>query len=139
MPVPTVLKPIIRHHELGASLIELVISIVVLSVVVSGVMSIFIAQTTKSADPMLETQAAAIARAYMTDLMEKDYADINTIAAGPPVDQNGQAISNLAQYSVSVTVNSNAQINGVAAKKIVVNVVHSAISATQISAYRTNY
>ncbi len=58
-----------RHgHHRGATLVELVISIVVISVAVTGVMLAMSQTTRRSADPVIQQQAVAIAEAYFEEI-----------------------------------------------------------------------
>ncbi len=53
----------------GVTLIELIISIVVIGIAVSGVLLVISRTGGHSADPMIEHQAAAIAEAYMEEIL----------------------------------------------------------------------
>ncbi|MCU7834414.1 MAG: prepilin-type N-terminal cleavage/methylation domain-containing protein [gamma proteobacterium symbiont of Taylorina sp.] len=116
----------------GATLIELIISIVIISIAVMGVSSLFVTTTRSSADPMIRAQQLAIAQSYMDEIMMQAYTPIANFSAtgsctsGSPIDsnriqyndvddynglsdssaldQNGCAIASLSNYSVAVTV-----------------------------------
>lgn len=62
-------------RQRGMTLIELVVAIVVIGVAVAGVSSVMNLATAKSADPVLATQAQAIARAYLEEVLARDYTD----------------------------------------------------------------
>jgi MSHA pilin protein MshD len=60
-----------RAREAGVNLIELIISIVIISIACTGVLLIY-AQTVRfSADPMVQTQALAIAEAYLDEILAR--------------------------------------------------------------------
>jgi len=61
------LKPI----QQGLTLIELVVSIVVLSVAITGILMVMTQTTIASADPMLREQATAIARSYLEEILSQ--------------------------------------------------------------------
>ena len=55
------------HGQRGLTLIELVASIVIISVATIGLMAAVTAAVGRSADPMVQTQAMAVATAYMEE------------------------------------------------------------------------
>ena len=58
-------------RQRGINLIELVISIVIISIACTGVLLVF-AQTVRfSADPMIQTQALAVAEAYLDEILAR--------------------------------------------------------------------
>ena len=68
--------------QAGATLIELVMTIIVVAAAVAGVLSNFNFATARSADPMLQTQSQAVARAYLEEVLLRAYADPDTVEAG---------------------------------------------------------
>ncbi len=56
-----------RRHQGGLTLIELVASIVIISVATIGLMAAVTAAVGRSADPMIQTQATTIAAAYLEE------------------------------------------------------------------------
>ncbi len=88
------------QSSLGVTLIELVISIVIISISILGVTSLFLGTTTTSADPMIRAQALAIAQSYMDEIMMQPYApEANTTAIGSCSDGNPPEKSNRAKYN----------------------------------------
>jgi len=61
--------------ERGMSLVELVMAIVIVSAALSGVLLTFDFGTARSADPMLQTQAQSVARAYLEEIIGQAYDD----------------------------------------------------------------
>jgi MSHA pilin protein MshD len=147
----------------GATLVELVVSIVILSISVTGVMMV-IAQTTRaSADPMIRTQATAIAQAYLEEILSQPlvdpsgadsggaeagearatYDDINDYHGldddNGALDQAGNAITQLSAYNVAVAVQATT-LAGSPAQRIGVTVTHDGVPdfQVQIAAYRLN-
>ena len=59
----------------GVTLIELIVTIVVLGVALTGVLMAVQFTTRHSADPMIAHQAAAIADSYLEEVLLKAYAD----------------------------------------------------------------
>ena len=66
----------------GLTLIELVIAIVVIGIAVAGVSTLMNLATASSADPVLATQAQALARAYLEEVLARDYTDPDGSEAG---------------------------------------------------------
>jgi len=150
-----------RQH--GATLIEMVISIVIISVSVTAVMMIITQVGRSSADPMIRTQATAIAQAYMDEILVQalndpdggesggaeagetranfdDVSDYHGLAdTGGARDQMGAAIVGLGGYNVNVTVTA-ATIGGYPAKRVLVQVGYDGDPnlVVPIVAYRMN-
>ncbi len=63
------------QRQRGVNLVELVISIVIIAIACTGVLLVF-AQTVRfSADPMVQTQALAIAEAYLDEILSRPLND----------------------------------------------------------------
>ncbi len=116
-----------RRGQRGLSLIELVVSIVIISVAVAGVLSVFTLNVRYSADPQRQQQAVELARAYLAEILARpvynpapggastcgnpgvprvdyDYLlEYNGLANSPPQDQAGATLP-LSGYSVHVSV-----------------------------------
>ena len=157
-----------RALNKGFTLLEVVVTIVVLSIVTSAVMGVFIGTAQRSADPLIQQQALAIAEAYLEEIQLKafndpslatdsggaeagetratfdDIQDYNDPSIdGAVADQNGVAITELAGYTVTVTVAAGdlgaiTQASG-DAMRIDVSVNHPAIDPVLLSAFRVNY
>jgi prepilin-type N-terminal cleavage/methylation domain-containing protein len=56
-----------KPGERGFSLIEIIVTLVVLSIAVIGVLSVFTTGTSRSADPLILNQAAALAQEKMDE------------------------------------------------------------------------
>ncbi len=59
----------IRRSQTGVTLVELIISIVVIALAVVGVMPLMSLTTRHSADPMIQHQAVAVAEAYLEEVL----------------------------------------------------------------------
>ena len=136
------------RRQRGVNLIELIISIVIISIACTGVLLIY-AQTVRfSADPMVQTQALAIAEAYLDEILARPITDPDGTNAGetrptydnvgdydnlsnsPPQDQNGTVADfapvdgqpDLSGYQVDVDVTANVTVNGIAMSRVDVRV-----------------
>lgn len=156
------------RSQVGLSLLELIMVIVIVSVALVGVMSVFITTTKGSADPMARQQAQLIAEAYLEEILLKKFydPDTNTVCTGTtggetratydnvcdyngiseaPASQLGAAFSGLSGYSVAVSVTSSATLNTVnntgviRVLRIDVTVTAPDGNSLTLSGYRTNY
>ena len=155
--------------QIGTTLIELVITIVVLGVGLSSILLVMNRNTASSADPLILHQGIAIAEAYLEEIIEKPftdpdgvdgeasrdlYDDIDDYAAivdQVPQDQNGNAIAGLDRYRVTVLIISTEslgpagnQASPANTRRITVEVTTPATASTggtplRMSAYRTSY
>lgn len=64
-----------RMLQQGTSLVELVVTIVILSISVAGVLAGISSITARSADPMITAQAGAIAEAYLEEVLLRSFRD----------------------------------------------------------------
>lgn len=144
--------------ERGVTLIELVISIVVIAIAASAVLGVLSSTVGRSADAMVMSQAVAIAESYLEEISLKSFADPDGVdgeAARPDFDdvndyhglvdngardQFGTALAPLAQYTVTVTVVPSAALTGVpgaAAQRIDVQVAYPGSGLVAMTGYKT--
>ena len=115
-------------------------SIVIIGIAVTGVTMAFANMVARSADPLIDVQAVAIAEAYLDEILAHppggasgaasraayatigDYAAIGTQA---PTNQFGAAIAGLGGYAVTVTIGNQA-VQGVPMTTATVLVSHTA-------------
>jgi MSHA pilin protein MshD len=145
------------------TLVELVLSITIISIALVGVLLVMGQTTRHSADPMIEHQAVAIAEAYLEEILVKSYADpddssicgtaegsrslyddvcdYNGLSDSGAADQFGVAVSGLENYTVAVSIDTSATLNDLSGSAQVlradVHVTHSANVDITISGYRT--
>jgi MSHA pilin protein MshD len=83
-------------RQRGMSLIELIVSIVVIGVAVTGVLAAITASTRASTDPMIQKQALAVAEAVMEEvqLMPFTFCDPDDANAATAADTAGCASAN---------------------------------------------
>jgi MSHA pilin protein MshD len=143
----------------GFTLVELVISMVVISIALGGVLLAIHYAVGHSADPLLQHQALGIAESYLEEILLKPFADPDggdgeTVRAllddvddyhglddAGARDQSGTAIAGLESYTVRVDV-TNTALNGIPAadsKMVTVTVSHPTGINLTLSGYRTDY
>lgn len=153
--------PVARRVR-GFTFIELVISLVVIGIAVTGVLLIFTQTVRSSADPMIREQALAIAEAYLEEVVAKHYDDPDggeTFGAeggetratyndvwdydglgGEPERPYGTAdIPQLDDYNVSVAVSDGTAALGVTAARVDVTVTHPSGLDIALWSYRADY
>lgn len=153
-----------KSSEDGLTLIELIISITIMSISITAIMSVFSNSAANSATPMVREQALSIASAYMEEIMLQRYADptssTNTCEEGAnnralfddvddydcvndtsgAIDQNDNAITGLEAYNINIDINADT-LNSATAKRIDVTVTRDGLADVNIklTAYRTLY
>lgn len=149
----------------GFTLIELVISIVIISVGLTGCIFALTTASRYSADPMIKQQASSIAKSYMEEIISKEFP--TTVPCGAPPgggrttytnicdyhglnnigvkNQNDQPVAALSAYNVTVNIDTSGAIlggltSGTELIRIDITVSHVLLTtAMRLNAYRTNY
>jgi MSHA pilin protein MshD len=146
------------RKQAGMTLIEVVISIVVVAIAVSAVLGVLARNAQHSADAMVLTQAVSIAEAYLEEISLKpfddpdaadgeaarvdfdDVDDYDGLVDAGAADQFGNPIAALAAYTVSVDVTPTGALPSIAAADAVrvdVRVQYMPYVDFSLSAYRT--
>lgn len=147
-----------RLPQAGVTLVELLVSIVIVSIAASGVLGVLSMTSAASADPMSQHQAAAIAQAYLEEILlnpvddpdgidgetaRADFDDIDDydgLADNGARDQFGNAIGGLDSYVVSVATAASTALAPVPSAdtvRIDVTVARGAGINFTLSAYKT--
>lgn len=150
------------RHQAGMTLVELVITIVIIGIAAAALYSAMAAITGRSADPMLRQQSLAVAEAYLEEILLQPFVDSSgAICPAPPSsrasfdnvcdysslndngarDARGQPIAALASYGVRVTVTPQAWAGLVANRTLYVEVTVTdpAGQPVVLGGYRTCY
>ncbi len=151
-----------RLRQAGATLIELVVSIVIVGIAAGGVLLVFHQTVRHSADPMVLHQAVAIGEAYLEEILPKQFSDPDQPESGGPeagetrptyddvndydgltnvgaLDQDNNPIVGLEAYTISVTVGTQ-PLPGIAnALRVDVQVTGPNEVNVTLSGYRTDY
>ncbi|MBN2427488.1 MAG: prepilin-type N-terminal cleavage/methylation domain-containing protein [Deltaproteobacteria bacterium] len=148
-------RPDLRSQR-GLTLVELVISMVVISVALSGVLLLLNVTILHSSDPLIQHQALAIAESYLEEILLKPYSDPDGVAeSGRPnfdnvADYNGlhdvgarnqfNALVGLNDYTVDVVVAADTLgLPAVSAWRVDVKVTHRHGFSMNLRGYRTDY
>ena len=148
------------RRQQGVTLIELVVAITIVAIAVGGILAAIAAVGTRSADAMVQQQAIAIAQAYLDEILQRWVVDPNGTPANTgrgswdtvdeynglvdvgAHDQYGNAITALADYTVSVAVSPSSALSGIAssaARRIDITVTHAPNVSVMLTGYRTSY
>lgn len=121
------------------TLIELVITIVIIGIAAAAMFGAMAAIGGRSADPMLRQQSLALAEAYLEAISTEAYADLPAAAqaAQPPEDINGNSL--LPNYRVAVDIDPSVSLGGVDATRIRVTVTDPVGQPLVLDGYRTDY
>jgi len=150
----------LRATQRGVTLIELVISIVVIAVAAGGVLGVLSRSVGRSADAMIMSQAVSIAEAYLEEITLKSFVDPDGVDAETQRadfddvddydglvdvgarDQLGGAPSELSRYTVTVTVAGSSALTGIPgadAKRIDVRVTYAPNVTVALTGYKARY
>lgn len=146
----------------GFTFVELVISLVVIGIAVTGVLLVFTQTVASSADPLIRQQALAIAEAYLEEVISKHYDDPDGVdgegsrgdfddvddydgLTGTPSRPDGSTtgLAALSAYTVDVNVSAPLSIgpggNQATARQVTVTVSHGGDTIITLSGFRTDY
>jgi MSHA pilin protein MshD len=152
-----------RAPDAGMTMVELVVAIVVVAISLTGAFALVDSTTRRSADPMLERQATAIAQAYLEEALQKAYLDPNDGKVCPAAeaqrslfdnvcdyqgladvgarDQTGTTVPGLEAYRIALSIDTNARLGALvgsgAVLRIDVTVTDPRGRPLRLSAYRT--
>ena len=127
----------LRTGQSGVTLVESIVALVIIGTALAGTLQLMSFATAHSADPMVRSQAVAIAEAYLEEISLKSFFDPD-LGPGPgpcpapearrdlydnvcdyagiddpdPEDQNGNPVAGLAGFRVRVAVDSAATLGG---------------------------
>ena len=146
------------HLQSGVTLVELILSMVIISIALTGVLTVMNQTVSHSADPMIQHQAMAIAESYLEEILVQAYDnnptagysgtdrsqfddvdDYNGLSDTGVHDHLGNVVATLAIYNVSVLVSNPITLTGgVLAKKVTVSVSGAGTSLNLVG-YRADY
>jgi MSHA pilin protein MshD len=79
----------------GVTLVELVISIVIISIAMVAMMSSFSLSMSHSADPLWRNKALKLGQLYLDEILAKKYAELSPIGGLPFVESSDSGCANL--------------------------------------------
>jgi MSHA pilin protein MshD len=142
-----------QRFQVGVTLIELILSMVIISIALTGILSVMNLTVSHSADPIVQHQAIAVAEGYLEEILLQSAIDpdgTNTGETRPTYDnvadynglndigahtQQGALIASLSSYNVSVVV-VNQIVTGVAAQEVTVTVSGRGVTGLALVGYK---
>ena len=143
-------------RQCGATLIELIVTIVIISIALSGILSVVNLTTKHSVDPIIQHQSIAIAESYLEEILLlpiidpdgtdagetratfDNVDDYQNLADSNATNQNANTITGLESYSVSVSI-ADQTFSGVTMKAITISVVRPGVDTIKLTGYRASY
>lgn len=129
----------------GFTLLEIVVTIVLLSIAVLAIIGLVAQIGGRSSAPVLQTQALYIAEGYLDEALLKAYADPDGIdegcsanralwddvgdfaclsTAAVPTDPAGNSLPGLSRYRIAATVGAPTIVGGATIRRIEIRVTH---------------
>jgi MSHA pilin protein MshD len=146
------------ERQAGVTLLELIVSMVIISISIVGLFTVVNLTLSHSADPVVNYQAVAIAESYMEEILLQAYADPDGTDLGEVrsiyddvsdydglVDagahnQEGVLLTSLTRYRVAVGVSAPTPLyDGVLAKKVTVTVSSQGFPDLTLVGYKVDY
>ena len=84
-----------KRHQSGVTLVELILSMVIISIALTGVFSVMNLTVSHSADPVVQHQAISIAEAYLEEILLRSVIDPDGTNAG----ETRASYDNVADYN----------------------------------------
>lgn len=144
-------------RQQGMTLVELVITIVIVGLCAVALYSAMASIVGRSSDPLLRQQSLALAQAYLEEIELQaftvlpqtscnparacfnDVRDYNGLSDSPPRNAYGASLTELANYRVQVSVNGPTTWDGQQALRIDVTVTDPAGQPLTLAGIRTCY
>ena len=151
----------------GVTLVELVMAISLSGIMLVGLMNAYSSIVGRSADPMVRTQAIALAQSYLEEALQKPFYDPATSTSCPASPggnrdnfnnvcdyngysnasitlPNGSAVAGLGGYAVVITVAniSSGELGSIASNcglKVTVNITSPLNETISLIGYRADY
>ena len=138
----------------GATLVELIVTIVVIGIALTGVLAVLSGTAERSAEDLVLAQATLVGESYLNEILDKPYgtdtaclpicsrpqlwvADYNGLANTGAHDANGNPIAALSNFDVRVRV-APSTLGTVPVELVVVIVTAPDGHAVTLSGYRAN-
>lgn len=88
-----------RLHQSGMSLLDLILTIVIIGIALAAIAAVFVTTVSHSSDPMVRRQAQLIAEAYLEEILLKRFYDPNTNTVCPAPEGSRNIYDNVCDYN----------------------------------------
>jgi MSHA pilin protein MshD len=127
---------LIRSNQKGLTLVELVVSMVIISVALSGILLLLNTTILHSSEPLIQHQSLAIAEAYLEEILLKEYSD-----PGGPFESGRPDFDDVADYNGLHDVGARDQFNssvGLNDYTVDVSVTADSLGTPAVNAWRVD-
>jgi len=94
-------KPIAKAQQRGFSIVEAIVFIVIVSVALTGILSLMNFTTQHSADPMIRKQAIVVAESLLAEITQQNFTDPvdGYFNVGTPTQANRHLFDDIGDYN----------------------------------------
>ncbi len=134
----------IVRSQRGMTLIELVVAIVVISLAAGTIVGLLAFMSRSSAEGMARVQSAAIANAYLQDILRRDFDDVDGFDGrvdSQALDAFDNPVAGFENYRVAIDVSSSgiANLSSTDARIVTVTVTDPLGELVRISGFKARY
>ncbi|MBL7004638.1 MAG: prepilin-type N-terminal cleavage/methylation domain-containing protein [Gammaproteobacteria bacterium] len=148
----------INKKNKGFTLIEIIVTILIISIAAPILIQAFSSIVRSSANPMLLQQSISIAQSYLEKITLLSYDDPNdggdsllTGPKGPELDEGTESLyddvddyhnfsdTELTDFTIDITIGNEETLNNAIVKKITATVTHPAIDDFILIGYKAYY
>jgi len=123
--------PIRSNRSGGFSLIEVILTIIILAVGIAGLLGLFAATTQQSADPLIRKQALAVAESLLAEIQLRNFTNPSGGFAGAATQANRPLFDDIGDYhgfaSSGVYTIDGAAVAGLGSYNVAVSVAGAAL------------
>ena len=99
------LKPVTQAQQRGFSIVEAIVFIVIVSVALTGILSLMNFTTQHSADPMIRKQAIVVAESLLAEITQQNFTNPVDGFSGAATQANRNLFDDIEDYNGSYKSN----------------------------------
>jgi MSHA pilin protein MshD len=126
----------------GFTLIEIVVTIAIIAIAMTGIIAVWSWAVSRSADPFWQVKTQALAKIYLTKIEHQPFAQLQSLPPQVATDLNNKIITEYSGYLIDTKVSYAGEEFALAHKKLkkVVVEIHSPFDTKQqFVTYRGDY
>ena len=97
------LKPVTQAQQRGFSIVEAIVFIVIVSVALTGILSLMNFTTQHSADPMIRKQAIVVAESLLAEITQQNFSNPADGFSGSSIQSNRHLFDDIGDYNSFTT------------------------------------